>query len=176
MPDSQFQSPSKNSIRLVTGKYIDVFNLNEDDIDLEAIARGCAHEARWGGQTKTFYSVAEHCIGAAELVPPYFKLDALLHDASEGLGLRDMPKPIKNAMPEYKKIEDGVMCVVAKKFGIQWPIHPLVKAADEAMLQSEWDKYILGNYSLVGQNPTKVYLEFMDRTIYFMELKKQHQP
>ncbi len=150
-----------NEIRTVTGKYIDIFNLSVDDLDLESIAIGCANEARWGGQTKVFWSVAEHCIMVSKLVPIEYGMEALLHDASEGLGLRDMPSPIKAAMPEYKRIEHGVMKVVAEKFGFNWPISDIVKRVDKIMLEWEWEGLMLGKREMIERPKQQVIDEFI---------------
>lgn len=66
-----------------------------------------------------------------------------MHDASEAY-LLDIPRPIKNRLTNYKEIEDGLMRVIASKFGFQYPLHPRVKEVDELMLQSEWHEIMLG--------------------------------
>jgi hypothetical protein len=133
-----------NKIRTVTGKYIDLLDITPDDIDIEDIAYGLAHTARFAGQTRTFYSVLEHSIAVSMEVPHKFKLEALLHDASEAY-IGDMPTPIKNRMPDYKYVESCIMDAVAKKFGISWPLSEVVKAADKKILEQEWDLIVIGD-------------------------------
>jgi hypothetical protein len=65
--------------------------------------------------------------------PPRILRAVLLHDASEGLGLRDIPRPIKSDLSNYKPIEAGVMAAVAERFAFDWPLSPIVKALDEAI-------------------------------------------
>jgi len=91
-----------------------------------------------------FYSVAQHCILAAEYVGDEHKLAALLHDASEAY-LIDVPRPVKRQLPNYKEVEDKLMTVISAKFGFQWPLHEDVKKADEITLQYEWECLMLGD-------------------------------
>lgn len=131
-----------NKIRTVTGKYIDLLEITPDDIDLEDIAVGLAHTARFAGQTRTFYSVAEHSIAVSIDLPFEYKLAGLLHDASEAY-IGDMPTPIKNRMPDYKYIENGIMEAVAKKFGFEYPLNQKVKDADKKNLELEWNQIVV---------------------------------
>lgn len=133
-----------NKIRTVTGKYIDLLDITPDDIDIEDIAYGLAHTARFAGQTRTFFSVAEHSIAVSMEVPIAHKIEALLHDASEAY-IGDMPTPIKNRMPDYKYVESCIMEAVAKKFGISWPLSEIVKAADKKVLEQEWSNIVIGD-------------------------------
>jgi hypothetical protein len=71
---------------------------------------------------------------------------ALFHDASEGLGLRDLPSPVKQ-LPEmagYRALEKGVMDAVMSHLGLPLRLHQLVKAADYRMCQTE-AKWFLGD-------------------------------
>ena len=52
-----------------------------DDVAIEDIAHGLAYQCRFNGQTREFYSVAQHSLMVMWLVPPHLKLTALLHDA-----------------------------------------------------------------------------------------------
>lgn len=38
-----------------------------------------------------------------------------------------------------KKLEDGLMKVIAEKFGFAWPLERPVSDSDEQMLRFEWD-------------------------------------
>jgi 5'-deoxynucleotidase YfbR-like HD superfamily hydrolase len=114
---------------------------------IEDIAHALSMIPRWGGHYHWFLSVAEHSRSVA-YVTKGDKLEALLHDASEAY-LMDLPRPIKQNMPEYKAIEDGVMKVIAEKFGIGFPFSEETKLADKAMLESEWkSKVIFCNHKL----------------------------
>ncbi len=134
---------TKDCIRTRTGIYINVFEPHPDMITIEDIAHSLSHQCRFGGHLYEFYSVAQHSLSCFYVIEEKeLKLAALLHDASEAY-LLDIPRPIKLRLPDYKKIEDGLMRVIADKFGFEYPLHPKVKEIDETMLQYEWDAYML---------------------------------
>ena len=81
----------------------------EQVISLEDIAHALAHQCRYNGHCKSFYSVAEHSVYVAEEI--YRKtssyedaMKGLLHDATEAY-LGDMPRPIKALIPQFHEIE-----------------------------------------------------------------------
>lgn len=133
-------------IRTYTGKFINVFEPTPDMIDIEDIAHSLSMQCRFGGHLKQFYSVAQHCLTAS-----YYEksLDMLLHDASEAY-LLDIPSPIKKRLPDYKKIEDNLMLCIADKFGFEYPLRKEVKEIDVAMLQFEWDCFVVKKYPYPG--------------------------
>lgn len=132
---------TENSIRTLTGKSFDLKILDPDSICIEDIAHSLSHTARFAGHLPEFYSVAQHSVIMAEMVEPEFKLEALLHDASEAY-LGDMPSPFKKMMPEYKMIENRLMEVIAKKYGFNFPLSGHVKFWDKQLLQMEWDSFV----------------------------------
>jgi uncharacterized protein len=145
-----------DSIRTYTGKYVDVFNPTPDMICIEDIAHALSNTPRFGGHLKHFYSVAQHSLSCAKCMDDY-KLEALLHDASEAY-LTDMPSPIKKKMPQYQEIEDNLMKVIAEKFGFQYPLPDEVHRIDKQMLDSEWRLLVLMNVDLT-ENVEKIFLE-----------------
>ena len=131
-------------IRTFSGQYVNVFDPDPDTILIEDIAHALSHQCRFGGHLPMYYSVAQHSVLCAVSAPSEHALAALLHDASEAYML-DIPSPIKNRLPEYKKLEDNLMQVIAKKFGFQYPLHEEVKKADKMLLEWEWDRFVLKN-------------------------------
>ncbi len=106
-----------------------------DEIRIEDIAHALSMQCRFSGHCSQFYSVAEHSLRVAELVPEKDKLYALLHDASEAY-LVDLPRPIKRHTAigaHYRIAEESLMAAISWKFGL--PPEPFtVGAADKAML------------------------------------------
>lgn len=129
-------------IRTRSGLYLNLLTPSPEDITIEDIAHGLAHQCRFAGHTCVFYSVAQHSILAADMAPAADKLQALLHDASEAF-LADIPRPVKPVLTNYKDIENNLMAVIAKKFGFAWPISDEVKIIDEALLRAEWDNLVI---------------------------------
>lgn len=118
-----------------------------EEIDILDIAHALSHQCRFSGHTKWFYSVAEHSFLVSTLVSPKDKLWALLHDASEAY-LVDVPRPIKNLLPEYKVWEERLMRVIARRFGLQEEMPDVVKMFDSRMLATE-------KIHIMGQEPRR---------------------
>lgn len=133
---------TEGHIRTFSGIYIDPLNPKPELINIEDIAHALSMQCRFGGHLPRFYSVAQHSVMVADLVDPENKLAALLHDASEAY-LLDIPRPVKSRLTNYKKIQRGLMRVIAKKFGFKYPLHQSVHDTDEAMLRWEWDALML---------------------------------
>lgn len=133
---------TKDCIRARSGIYMNVFEPTSEMICIEDIAHGLSNTCRWGGQCRQFYSVAQHSVLCAATIGKEFKLAMLLHDASEAY-LSDIPSPIKKRMPEYTRIEDNLMTLIAKKFGFQYPLQEEVKATDKSALELEWRDLML---------------------------------
>lgn len=129
----------KDCIRTLSGIYLNVFKPTIDMIDINDIANGLSKECRWGNQIEELYTVAQHSVLVSMLVNPEHKLAALMHDASEGLGLHDIPSPIKYHIKQYKKIETNLMYLIAEKYGFTYPLEQEIKEADKTMLEWEWN-------------------------------------
>jgi uncharacterized protein len=107
-----------------------------DDVHIEDIAHGLAFQCRFNGQTRAFYSVAQHSLLVAGLVPARLRLAALLHDAAEAY-LGDMVKPLKAFFPEFSRLEEEVMAIIGERFGITGFADPAIKRADLIALATE---------------------------------------
>lgn len=135
---------TKDSIRTVSGQYVNVFEPDPDTILISDIAHSLANQCRFGAHLPVFYSVAEHSLWCAtRILNEEQRLAALLHDASEAY-LMDFPKPIKRRVEKYLEIEDKLMAVIAKKFGFQYPLCQSVKDIDYVALHHEWENIMLG--------------------------------
>lgn len=124
------------------GRRIDLSNPDPDEINIEDIATGLSNICRFNGQLNTWYSVAEHSLNVANLVPHSYKLEALLHDAAEAY-ICDIPTPLKIDLgAAYQDIELRLIRAIEHRF--QLDLHPLpdvVKDADRIMAVSERDAF-----------------------------------
>jgi hypothetical protein len=111
-----------------------------EEIFPEDLAHGLAMTCRFGGQSKRFYSVAEHCVRVSELIDPRFAREGLLHDAAEAF-IGDMIRPLKHQpeMVEFRKAESVIEIAVRVRFGLkQTPeCWTAVKEADNRILVDE---------------------------------------
>jgi len=147
-------------IRTYSGHYFDVFDPNPDHLEIIDIAHSLSLLCRFAGHIKSFYSVAEHSIWVSEKVSKQHALQALLHDASEAY-LIDLPKPIKDEIPQYLEVEDKLMKVIGKKFGFDYPLCDEVKLYDREALFFEWENKVLSDnfQSMDSETAKKQFLE-----------------
>lgn len=130
--------------QMMTTDYVSTFSGNRfyplrphiDRVAIEDIAHGLAYQCRFNGQTREFYSIAQHSLIVASLVPPPLRLAALLHDAAEAY-LGDMVKPLKVLLPEFAALEDQVTAIIAATFGIDFTDYAPIKHADLIALATE---------------------------------------
>lgn len=99
------------TILTADGAYFDYDAPDPATVSLNAVARGLANTCRFGGQCNRFYSVAEHSIWVSRIVPPEHAMAGLFHDAAEAF-IVDMPKPLKEILPDYKIVEKRVDTVM----------------------------------------------------------------
>lgn len=103
-----------NSLKLThRGVMIDLLDPKPEDIDRADIAHALAHLARFTGHGDGAYSVAQHCVGVAELArldcePRAVQAWCLLHDAEEAY-LGDANSPLKAAMRDVARRDGRTM-------------------------------------------------------------------
>ena len=114
-------------------------------VRLEDIVHSLALMNRFNGAALFPYSVAQHSLHVASLLPPELRLEGLLHDAAEAY-IGDMVSPLKQVMPEYKAVEARINAVVADVFGLIHPEPTAVKQADLAVLAAEREQVLLPSY------------------------------
>lgn len=145
---------TKDCIRTYTGLYMNVFEPTLEMICIEDIAHALSHIPRFGGHTKKFYSVAEHCLLLWQNANSGLKLQALMHDASEAY-LLDIPSPIKKQLKGYKEMEDRLMNLIAEKYGFEYPLSEHVKQLDKEALRFEWDNAVLKTHESLSPQEAK---------------------
>lgn len=105
-------------------------------IEFGDIANALAKLCRYTGHCRRFYSVAQHSVIVAGLLPPELRLQGLLHDATEAY-VGDVARPLKLLLPDYQAIERGVWLAIAERFGLPAELNPAVKRADNLALMAE---------------------------------------
>lgn len=131
-------------IQTYSGKWLSGIFPVEEDIDIHDIARGLAFKCRFSGQISDFYSVAQHSIWVAQKVRDMHgslseQRTALLHDAAEAY-LGDVPQPYKHNLPDFKLMEDRLLCAILDKFHVDREMTPLIKYCDRlaCFVEAKW--------------------------------------
>lgn len=109
-------------IESVSGILVDIIDTDPDTIKLKDICTHLTRINRFCGAGYRAYSVAEHTLNclaeAANRGVDRTVLQAVLvHDFSEAY-LGDVSRPLKNLLPEYRKIEDRLLRVICDKYGV----------------------------------------------------------
>ena len=149
----------------------DVFHPNSEHIEINDIAHALSNICRYGGHSPKFYSVGQHSV-LCSLVPGTYQeqMEALMHDSSEAY-LADMPRPIKRNLPEYIRVENNLLEVIFKRFGLTFPLTPRVHKVDNDMLEFEYVSFFDDKDSNPDFDfwvPEKAKAAFLDR---YNELK-----
>lgn len=128
-------------IQTHSGKRVDMTDLRDDSLDIDDIAHSLAHQARYNGHGRIFYSVAEHCVLMADWIlaetgDAQIAYAGLMHDASEAY-ISDIPKPFKRFLTNYHELEHRFMEAIARVYGFTYPLPSIVKVADSRIVLDE---------------------------------------
>jgi 5'-deoxynucleotidase YfbR-like HD superfamily hydrolase len=82
------------------------------------------------GHCSSFYSVAQHSLTVAAMVPREYRLEALLHDAAEAY-CHDIAAPIKAYLPDYQLMLRQNELAVRLKFALPAEESQTVKFFDD---------------------------------------------
>lgn len=123
-------------IQTYTGRAVYPLDVRVSDIDIVDVAHALSMLCRYGGHSRFFYSVAEHCVLLSHAVPKHLAYAALLHDAAEAY-LVDVPRPIKGALGGYREIEADIMVSVCAAMGVSQMHLVDVEPYDRRILSDE---------------------------------------
>ena len=156
-----------NTIKLRSGKYLDLVDPKPDQFDFADIAGALSKICRFGGQCEYFYSVAEHsyhCARQAQRdgLPLDTQIAVLMHDAAEAF-IGDVVKPLKIMLPEYAEIEKRMEAAIAEKFLIDFDreSHSVRKIDHEMLIAERRTMFGSDNTIWAGENEVRrLYVEF----------------
>jgi len=132
-------------ITTFTMKSVDPIHALAEDMDIRDIAHALSLLCRANGHFPQFYSVAQHCLNCAREAKARgyserVQLACLLHDAAEAY-MADMPRPVKQMLPEYCRNEEKLLTLIWGK----WLEMPLTEneceqvfSVDDALLYHEF--------------------------------------
>lgn len=136
---------NKNSMMTTySGLEFNPMCMTQKDVRIEDISHALSLLCRGGGHLKYFYSVGQHCINCAKEAEARgwgdkTALACLFHDASEAY-ISDIIRPVKVHLVNYLEIENRIMNVVFKKFGLNHLTDlekSRVKQIDDQILEHE---------------------------------------
>lgn len=128
-------------ITTYTGKHFDPVNPDASLLYIEDIAHALSLLCRGNGHVQTFFSVGQHCIACAKEaqargLSARLILACLIHDASECY-MSDVPRPFKQTLPEYNRLEDQLLDMIYTHFlgsTLDNAEQEILKDIDNAML------------------------------------------
>lgn len=123
-------------IELNSGAYLNYLEPDPDLMDIEVIAGPLSRLCRFSGQTNKFYSVAQHSVLVANMLPHEFKLAGLMHDATEAF-VADMPKPLKGLLLGYNEVEERIWKALCKRYDLPLELPDIVHIADKIAVITE---------------------------------------
>lgn len=126
-------------VQTYSGRAFDLLHPRAEDVDPVDVAAALSRQCRFGGHVRcAHYSVAEHCVRAAAIVPHPRRKVTLLHDSPEAYVV-DVPRPLKKLLgAAYAEIELRVARAVGERFGVDLvDLPPETRHADEVMLATE---------------------------------------
>lgn len=122
------------SIQLRSGAYYDF--TNPPDILASDIAAGL-RISRFNAHTRgDLYTVAQHCVLGTGYAPDHLKFPFLMHDAPESV-YNDMTTPLKQLLPDYKKVTKRVDAKFAQQFHLPLKMPCEIKEIDLRMAATE---------------------------------------
>ncbi|CAK0767535.1 putative hydrolase of HD superfamily [uncultured Gammaproteobacteria bacterium] len=121
-----------------SGRTVDLAQPDFSQFQIEDIARPLAYQCRFAGNTRAFYSIAQHCVLTSHLAPRSFAFDALMHDSEEAF-TGDWPTPwkVRIGRPAIRKAIAPIKRALASRFGFADPEPHAVKVADQRALATE---------------------------------------
>jgi hypothetical protein len=106
-----------------TGRQMWPLDPRPGDFAIEDLAHGLANLARYGGQARRFYSVAEHSLLCSLFGDPRYARRRLLHDAAEAVFGFDLASPLKRhpAFAAIRALEEPLEAAIFAQYDCEAP-------------------------------------------------------
>lgn len=111
-------------IETYTGRAFYPLRPRVEDVSIIDIAHHLSNQCRYSGATESFYSTAQHSCILADHVErqrkgtPLDCLEILMHDGAEAY-LVDVPRPIKQFLPDYRKWDFAITMCIREWLGLK---------------------------------------------------------
>lgn len=135
------------------GQHYDLNNLEQLDTSIETIAENLSKLCRYSGNTREFYSVAEHSVEVSRTLllafgNPRLSFAGLLHDASEAY-INDLLYTVKVELKDsfYTEVEDRLERLIFERYGIeQFLGSRLIKQVDVQSCNVEFETLLSNKF------------------------------
>lgn len=135
------------------GQHYDLNDLERLDTSIETIAENLSKLCRYSGNTRGFYSVAEHSVEVSRALllafgNPRLSLAGLLHDASEAY-INDLLYTVKVELKDsfYTEVEDKLERLIFKRYGVvQFLGSRLIKQVDVQSCNVEFETLLSNKF------------------------------
>lgn len=145
-------------IFLNTGGFANPYHKQLGEYTPVTISRALSKICRFGGHTRYFYSVADHCCEVAERCSMKNRLWALLHDAAE-CWIGDIVQPLKfdlrirvngDKSISFESLEYLLLEQISQRFGLSMPIPLEVIEVDRKLCKTEIAQLVEGGEEYVA--------------------------
>jgi len=128
-------------IGTVSGRVFHPFNPQAEEVSMSDIIHSLSNKTRWNGHITHRYTVAQHSVEVMKYVEnyggsPLEQFYGLMHDTVEAYCV-DMPTPIKEHLPEFLDMEQGIWNAIAEAHHIDPELPRIVKEADKWQIYRE---------------------------------------
>jgi hypothetical protein len=138
----------KPTIQMASGRYFDFLDPDSTPVAIDDIAHALSKLCRFTGHIlgdDPIYPIGQHCVLASYQAKTREEAyHALMHDSVESV-LTDISSPLKQLLPDYKRIEARCEASFAKQHGFPEHMTPEVKTIDLRMLATEKRDLMPGN-------------------------------
>ncbi len=144
-------------ITLLDNRDIDLREIEKYEFKITDLFRPMSFLNRYGGHTFRPLSVLEHTYKlslAPAVQDANLERAALAHDCSEGL-MVDLPRPIKNELPDYVTLEERIQRHLFNQWGIPWSEMEELAQFDSRICQDETTQ-LRPNHGGYGMEPLGV--------------------
>lgn len=132
-----------------TGKRFWILDPHPDAIDIEHIAYTLSRINRFLGITKGEpYSVGQHCVEGAKIIPQKYKLAYLLHDGGEAY-TGDIITPVKQQLGDtVYNIEHPIISCIFQKFNLDFSLYTDGTVKHYDLLMQKMEDEFLTEYKI----------------------------
>lgn len=160
-------------VATVSGQRLYLLAPEASQINIDDIVHGLAYQPCYSGQTSHFYSLAQHSLLVASLVPAGQRLAALLHDAVCAY-LGNLAQSMRPLLPGFSLIEARVKAAISERFAVSGLDTTLIQRAHQIAQSTEQRDLLPHEFELRrpgGAAPVPRRIEFLSPE----EAKRQFQ-